>query len=82
MTMETGERAYEKIINYVENQIMQGKYRTGDRLPPERELAALLGSSRNSVRKGLVFLNGWVRYPVSRVQATLYQVHLKERWWR
>ncbi|MGN0204180.1 MAG: FadR/GntR family transcriptional regulator [Coprococcus sp.] len=54
--METGERAYEKIINYVEKQIMHGKYKKGDKLPPERELAALLGSSRNSIREGLSIL--------------------------
>lgn len=54
--METSERAYEKIINYVERQIMQGSYKKGDKLPPERELAALLGASRNSVREGLGIL--------------------------
>lgn len=54
--METGERAYEKIINYVEQQVMQGKYKIGDKLPPERELAAALGASRNSVREGLGIL--------------------------
>ena len=32
--METSERAYEKIINYVERQIMQGSYKKGDKLPP------------------------------------------------
>lgn len=31
--METSERAYEKIINYVERQIMQGSYKKGDKLP-------------------------------------------------
>lgn len=54
--MDTGERAYEKIINYVEQQVMQGRYKKGDKLPPERELAALLGASRNSVREGLGIL--------------------------
>ena len=43
--MDTGERAYEKIINYVEQQVMHGRYKKGDKLPPERELAALLGAS-------------------------------------
>ena len=32
--MDTGERAYEKIINYVEQQVMQGRYKKGDKLPP------------------------------------------------
>ena len=35
---------------------MQGRYKKGDKLPPERELAALLGASRNSVREGLGIL--------------------------
>lgn len=35
---------------------MQGSYKKGDKLPPERELAALLGASRNSVREGLGIL--------------------------
>ena len=54
--MATGERAYEKIINYLEQQIMQGRYQKRDKLPPERELAALLGASRNSVREELGIL--------------------------
>ena len=54
--MDTGERAYEKIINYVEQQVMHGRYKKGDKLPSERELAALLGASRNSVREGLGIL--------------------------
>ena len=54
--MDTGERAYEKIINYVEQQVMHGRYKKDDKLPPERELAALLGASRNSVREGLGIL--------------------------
>ena len=32
---------------------LNGHLRTGDRLPSERELAEVLGSSRNSVREGL-----------------------------
>ena len=50
------ERAYEKIISFVEKQIMEGKYTIGDKLPPERELAQMLGASRNSVREGLGIL--------------------------
>ena len=55
--MDTGERAYEKIINYVEQQVMQGRYKKGDKLPAESEVAALLGASRNSVREGLGILD-------------------------
>ena len=37
-------------------QIREGKYRAGDRLPTERELAEQLGVGRTSVREGLRFL--------------------------
>lgn len=37
-------------------QIREGRYRAGDRLPTERELAEQLGVGRTSVREGLRFL--------------------------
>jgi GntR family transcriptional regulator, transcriptional repressor for pyruvate dehydrogenase complex len=37
-------------------QIREGKYRAGDRLPTERDLAEQLGVGRTSVREGLRFL--------------------------
>ena len=54
--MERSEKAYEKLIHYVEENIMQGKYKRGDKLPPERDLALQLGLSRNSVREGISIL--------------------------
>ncbi len=54
--MADSTRAYEKIINFVEYEIMEGNYKIGDKLPPERELSQLLGASRNSVREGLCIL--------------------------
>ena len=77
--MDTGERAYEKIINYVEQQVMQGRYKKGDKLPPERELAALLGASSG---KGLAFLNVWEQFPVSRGPGTLFLTISKRHWLR
>ncbi len=50
------EKAYEKVINYIKQGIVDGKYSMGEKLPPERELAEQLEVSRNSVREGLKIL--------------------------
>lgn len=47
------ERAYEKVIEHIKNEIWQGTLKRGERLPPERELAEALGVSRNSVREAI-----------------------------
>ncbi len=47
------EKSFEKVVQYVKNQILKGRLRPGDRLPSERELAETLSTSRNSVREGL-----------------------------
>lgn len=49
-------KAYEKAISYIENQVLDGTLRLGDRLPPERELSGMLDISRSSVRTGLTVL--------------------------
>jgi GntR family transcriptional repressor for pyruvate dehydrogenase complex len=41
------------VIAFVRDRIARGEVRPGDRLPPERELAARLGVSRPTVRAGL-----------------------------
>lgn len=50
---ENGGRAYEKVIHYVQEQILLGNIKQGQRLPPERELAEALQVGRNSVREAL-----------------------------
>ena len=47
---ERSERTYEKVVNYIQSEIWKGNLQRGERLPPERDLAELLGVSRNSVR--------------------------------
>lgn len=47
------EKAYEKVVDYIKQEIWQGSLKRGDALPPERDLAQLLGVSRNSVREAL-----------------------------
>lgn len=47
------EKAYERVLNYIKEEIRSGSLRNGEQLPPERELAELLGVSRNMVREAL-----------------------------
>lgn len=44
-------RTYELVIDRVEEQILSGQLRVGDRLPAERDLAGMLGVSRAAVRE-------------------------------
>lgn len=55
--MKAAEKSYEKVVYYVKDQILSGAYKIGDKLPPEREFAQLLGVSRNSVREALRILD-------------------------
>lgn len=41
------------VVDYVRRLIESGEFRAGDKLPPERELAELIGVSRATVRAGL-----------------------------
>ncbi|MBN9793519.1 GntR family transcriptional regulator [Pseudonocardia sp. TMWB2A] len=41
------------VLAHVEERLTSGEWRPGDRLPPERELAATLGASRQAVREAL-----------------------------
>lgn len=50
------EKAYEKVIDYIENKILEGSFEVGDKLPSERELSQMLSVSRNSVREGIRIL--------------------------
>ncbi len=46
-------RTYELVLDRIEEQILQGQLKVGDRLPPERDLAAMLGVSRAAVREAM-----------------------------
>ena len=52
-------RTHEQVIAAIEQQILSGRLRTGDQLPPERQLAAMLGVGRASVREALRVLEGF-----------------------
>ncbi|HUX70582.1 MAG TPA: FCD domain-containing protein [Cellulomonadaceae bacterium] len=61
-------RTYELVLERIETQIVCGALRAGERLPPERELAAMLGVSRPAVREALRILEsqGAVRSQVGK----------------
>lgn len=44
----------ETFVNSLRDRILSGKLKPGDRLPPERELAAKMGISRGSVNQGIL----------------------------
>ena len=46
-------RLYEQIVQQVEESIEKGALKTGDKLPPERELAEQFGVSRTAVREAV-----------------------------
>ncbi len=46
-------RAYEMVVQRIEEQILTGTLRVGDRLPAERDLAAMLEVSRAAVREAI-----------------------------
>jgi GntR family transcriptional regulator, transcriptional repressor for pyruvate dehydrogenase complex len=46
-------RTHEQVLAQIEEQVVQGRLRPGDRLPAERQLAEALGVSRGAVREAL-----------------------------
>ncbi|MCP2637529.1 GntR family transcriptional regulator [Microbacterium sp. HD4P20] len=49
----TSARAWRVVLEKIETDLLDGALQPGDRLPPERELAATLGVGRSSVREAL-----------------------------
>lgn len=49
-------RAYQIVFDYFTDQIYNGTFKIGSRLPPEREIAEQLGVSRNSTREAIRML--------------------------
>ena len=46
-------RAFEEVVAQIRRRVINGQLKPGDRLPAERDLAAKLGVSRNTVREAL-----------------------------
>lgn len=53
MTATGHSRAWQTVLERIERDMLDGLLKPGDRLPPERELAASLGVGRSSVREAL-----------------------------
>ena len=51
-----GDPLYLQVERRIEDMLLQGRYRAGDRIPPETELVGALGVSRVTVRSGLARL--------------------------
>jgi DNA-binding FadR family transcriptional regulator len=50
------QRLYEQVAEQVTGLVDRGEFKPGDRLPPERDLAKLLGVSRPTVREAMIAL--------------------------
>ncbi len=50
---DSSKRTYESIIDSIKSDIVSGKLASGDKLPPERDLAKQFGVSRTSIREAL-----------------------------
>jgi GntR family transcriptional repressor for pyruvate dehydrogenase complex len=46
-------RAFEAVVEQIRSALKAGRYRVGEQLPPERELAAVFGVSRTVVREAI-----------------------------
>ncbi|GAA0485519.1 FadR/GntR family transcriptional regulator [Streptomyces olivaceiscleroticus] len=46
-------RTHELVLESIEERVLAGELKAGDRLPPERELAPVLGVSRSALREAL-----------------------------
>ncbi len=50
------QRLYEQVAGQVTDLVARGEFKPGDRLPPERDLAKMLGVSRPTVREAMIAL--------------------------
>lgn len=49
----TGNRMFQDVVDQIEQAIINREYQPGDRLPTERELERLLGTSRSTIRTAM-----------------------------
>ena len=65
-------------INYMQGQILSGKLRPGDRIPPERTLAVQYGISRGSVNQGILDLERMGFLKIVPRKGTFVEDYLKK----
>lgn len=51
--MEAARSTYRAVYDYVEDEILSGRLKSGDQLPAERDFSHQLGVSRSAVREGI-----------------------------
>ena len=49
----------EKVFEQLRDQILQGTWKEGEKLPSEQELTETLGVSRSAVRQAIWLIMGW-----------------------
>lgn len=52
-TVEENKKSYQKIMKQIQNLILTGELKKGDKLPPERQLAETLGVGRPTLKQSL-----------------------------
>lgn len=74
-------RAYQVVINQLEETILSGKLQPGDRLPPERELIESLGTSRRTLREAFRVLEqkGLLEIKIGSKGGTFVADRMQER---
>ena len=55
-TIESNEKLYYKILKQIQSKIFDGSLSSGDKLPPERQMAMSLGVSRPALKQALSIL--------------------------
>lgn len=51
--IESNESVYKKIVRQIQDMIMSGELKKGDRLPPERQLAEIMGVGRPALKQAI-----------------------------
>ena len=74
-------RAYQVVINQLEDTILSGKLQPGDKLPPERELIESLGTSRRTLREAFRVLEqkGLLEIKIGSKGGTFVADRIQER---
>ncbi len=62
------EKIYQQVNRQVQELILSGELKKGDKLPGERQLAEMLNVSRASVRESLRSLKSWDCWKVAPVK--------------
>lgn len=55
--MNNSTKLYERVISLIKEDIAQGKYKTGEKIPSEPELMKLYGVGRSSIREAIKILS-------------------------